>query len=86
MPTNVIQGESHRIVGTQAQGFANVSLCFFGATDKNLTKPDKRMGEGEISIQHQCMFTFGDALCRTPGQYVDKSQEHMAAGMVRNRR
>ena len=28
---------SHRIARTEAQGLGNVSLCFFGATDKNLT-------------------------------------------------
>ena len=54
---------SHRIARTEAQGLGNVSLCFFGATDKNLTKSDKGMGAGEISIQRQRMFTFGDALC-----------------------
>ena len=31
---------SHRIARTEAQGLANVSLRFFGATDKNLTKSD----------------------------------------------
>ena len=66
-------GVSHRIARTEAQGLGNVSLCFFGATDKNLAKSDKGMGVGEISIQRQRMFTFGDALCRALGQYVDKS-------------
>ena len=53
---------SQRIARTEAQGLADVSLCFFGATDENLTKTDKGMGLGEISIQRQRMFTFGDAL------------------------
>ena len=53
---------SHRIARTEAQGLGNVSLCFFGATDKNLTKSDNGMGDGKISIQLQRMFTFGDAL------------------------
>ncbi len=53
---------SQRIARTEAQGLSNVSLCFFGATDKNLTKSDSGMGVGEISIQRQRMFTFGDAL------------------------
>ena len=39
-----------------------MSLCFFGATDTNLTTSDRGMGVGEISIQRQRMFTFGDAL------------------------
>ena len=77
---------SHRIARTEAQRLDNVSLCFFGATDKNLTKSDKGMGLGEISIQRQRMFTFGDALCSALGQYVDKSQVHMAARMVWDRR
>ena len=63
-----------------------MSLCFFGATDENLTKSDSGMGVGEISIQLQRMLTFGDALCRAPGQHVDKSQVHMRARMVWDRR
>ena len=63
-----------------------MSLCFFGATDKNLSKSDKGMGDGEISIQLQRMFTFGDALSSAPGQNVDKTQVHVAARMVRDRR
>ena len=55
-------GVSHRIARTEAQGLANVSLRFFGATEKNLTKSDNGMGAGEISIERQRMFTFGDAL------------------------
>ena len=77
---------SHRIARTEAQGLGNVSLCFFGATDKNLTKSDNGMGDSEISIQRQRMLTFGDALCGAPGEYVDKSQQHMATRMVRDRR
>ena len=69
---------SHRIARTEAQGLGNVSLCFFGATDENLAKSDSGMGVGEISIQRQRMFTFGDALRRALGEYVDKSQQHMA--------
>ena len=42
---------SHRIARTEAQGLINVSLCFFGATDKNLSMSDKGMSDGEISIQ-----------------------------------
>src|SRR5271166_2915525 len=44
------------------------------------------MGVGEISIQLQRVLTFGDALCGALGQYVDKSQQLMAARMVRDRR
>ena len=32
---------SHRIARTEAQGLGNVSLRFVGATDEDLTKPDK---------------------------------------------
>ena len=78
-------GGSCRIARTEAQRIANVSLCFFGATDINLTKSDIGMGLGEISIQRQRMFTFGDALCRALGAHVDKSQQHMARRMVRDR-
>jgi hypothetical protein len=38
-----------------------MGLGFFGAADKNLAKSDDGMGAGEISVQRQCMFTFGDA-------------------------
>ena len=62
-----------------------MSLGFFGAADKNLTKSDNGMGAGEISIQRQRMFTFGDALCGALREYVDKSQLHMCARMVRDR-
>src|SRR4029077_11293041 len=56
-----------RIARTEAQGLGNVSLAFFGATDKNLTQSDSAMGVGEIAIQRQRMFTFGDALCGALG-------------------
>ena len=52
------------IAWTEARCLADVSLCLFGATDENLTKSDKGMSSGEISIQRQRMFTFGDALRR----------------------
>ena len=63
-----------------------MSLGFFGATDENLAKSDNGMGVGEISIQRQRMFTFGDALRGALGEYIDKSQQHMATRMVRDRR
>ena len=61
-----------------------MSLCFFGAADENLAQSDKGMGVGEISIQRQRMFTFGDARAARLVEYVDKSQHHMAARMVRD--
>jgi hypothetical protein len=44
------------------------------------------MGLGEISIQRQRMFTFGDALCGALGEYLDKSQKLMGTRMVWDRR
>ena len=44
------------------------------------------MGAGEISIQLQHMFTFGDALRGAPGQYIDNAQRHMAKRVIRDRR
>ena len=75
---------SHRIARTEPQGLGNVCLCFLGAPDENLTKSDRGMGLGEISIERQCMFTFGDALCSAPGVYVDISEPHMAERVVRD--
>ena len=62
-----------------------MSLCFFRATDINLSNSDNAMGGGEISIQRQGMFTFGDALCGALGEDVDKPKCHMAPRMVRDR-
>ena len=76
----------HRVAWTETQGLVNVGLCFFGATDQNLTKSDKVMGAGEISIQRQRMFTFSDPLRSALGKYVDKSQVEMCARMVRDGR
>ena len=73
-----------RIAPTKAQGLGNVSLRLFGVAERNLTKSDKAMGLGEISIEHQRMFTFGDAFCGAPGQHVDISQIQMCARMVRD--
>ena len=55
-------GIGHRIARTEPEGLDNVSLGFFGATDEDLTKSNRGMGGGEISIQLQYMFTLGDAL------------------------
>src|SRR5271166_4998117 len=68
---------SRRIARTETQGLDKVSLCFFGATDKNLTKSNIGMGPGEISIELQRALTFGDALFRALGEYVDNSQQRM---------
>jgi hypothetical protein len=50
-----------------------MSLRFFGAADKNLSKTDSGMGGGEISIQRLRMFTFDDALRGAPSHNVDES-------------
>ena len=72
------------IARTEARCLADMSLCLFGATDENLTKSDKGMSSGEISIQRQRMFTFGDALRSALGIDADMSQRHMAGRMVRD--
>jgi len=77
---------SDRIARAEAQGLNDVSLGFFGATDKNLTESDRRMRVGQISIQGQCMFAFGDAFHRALGPHLDKSQVYVAKRMVRDRR
>ena len=40
MPANAIHDVGLRIARTEAQGLGNMSLCFFGATDKKLTISD----------------------------------------------
>jgi len=77
---------SQRISLTEAQGLGYVSLRVFGATVKNLAHSDSGMGDGEISIKLQRMFTLGDALCGAPGEYTDNSEPRMAKRMVGNRR
>src|ERR1700722_12197210 len=77
---------SQSIARTEAQRLGNVSLVFFGATDKNLSKTDSGMGLDKISVQRQRMFAFGDAARSALGEHVDESREHMAARMVRDRR
>src|SRR5271166_2013452 len=77
---------THRIARAEAQGLTDVNLCFFGTTDMNLTHPDRGMCAGKISIQLQGMFTFGDALRSPLGEYLNISQQHMAARMVWCRR
>ena len=66
---------SRRIARAEAQGLDNVSLGFFGATDKYLAKSDSGTGAGEIAIERQRMFTLGDALGSALGQYLDDPQE-----------
>jgi hypothetical protein len=51
-----------------------VSLCFLGPADKNLSKTDSGMGGGEISIQRQRMFAFGDPLRGAPSSQQPSSQ------------
>src|SRR5574337_1572726 len=62
-----------------------MSLGFFGATNENLTKSDAGMRVGEISIQRQRMFEFGDALRGAPSPHFDIPQQRMAARVVGNR-
>src|ERR1700677_163859 len=77
---------SIRIARTEAQTFGDVSLCFFGATDENLTEANISMGVRKISIKLKSAFTFGDAFCGALGPYIDESQPHVAAWMVRDQR
>ena len=81
-----LPGMSIGIARTEAQGLTDVSLCFFGTTDENLTKSDKGMGAGKISIQLQRAFTFGNALQSALGQYFDIPQQPMGARVVWDRR
>ena len=77
---------SRRVAWTEALGLGNVSLGFFGAAEEYLTQSDQGMGAGKISIQRQRILAFGDALRRALGEYLDKSQCHMAARMVGDQR
>ena len=81
-----LPGMGISIARTEAQGFANVGLCFFRTTDEGLTKSDKGVSAGQISIQLQRAFTFGDALHSALSQYFDIPQQPMAARVVRDRR
>src|SRR5271165_5001541 len=51
-----IPGVGISIARTEAQGLADVSLCFFGATDENPTKSYKSVCAGKVSIQLQRAF------------------------------
>jgi hypothetical protein len=50
-----------------------MSLGFIGAPNGNLAISNHRMGVGEISIQHQRVLTFGDALRSPLCEYPDNS-------------
>ena len=63
----------YRIAGAATQSLSNMSLCFFGATDKYLAKSDSAFGACDISVQRQRMLAFGDALSSTLRPYVDES-------------
>ena len=76
----------HRIARAEPQGLSDVSVRFISATDENLAQSDRGVGRGEISIEFQRMLTFGDALSRALGQYLDKSQKHMGGRVVRDQR
>ena len=82
---NIHPAIGQRIARTEAQSLGNVSLRLFGVPDKKLANSDEGMGLGEISIELQRMFAFGDALRGAPRQYVDVSQIQMCARMVRDR-
>ena len=85
MPATGHPAVGQRIPRTEAQRLDNMSLGFFGTTDKSLSKSDNGMGDGEISIQRQGVFTFGDAPCGAFGEDVDIPKCHMAPRMVRDR-
>ena len=57
-------GVGQHVPWTEAQGLGDVRFGFFGAADENLTKSNGGMSVGEISIQRQRVFAFGDALAR----------------------
>jgi hypothetical protein len=78
-------GVGKYIARAQAQGLDDMSLGFFGATNKNLKKSDAGMSVGEISIQRQRVFDFGDALRSPLRPHLDIPQQRMAAAVVGDR-
>src|SRR6202020_3231268 len=70
----------------EAECLGNVSLCFFRATNEDLTESDIGLGVRKISVKLKRAFAFSDAFCGSLGPDVDKSQPHMAARMARGRR
>ena len=77
-------GVGQHVPWTEAQGLGDVRFGFFGAADENLTESNGGMSVGEISIQRQRVFAFGDALGGAPGPDLDNAQQHMGERVVRN--
>lgn len=67
-------GMGVRIARAEPQGLADMGLSLLGATDENLAKSDKGVRAGEVSIEFQCAFAFGDALRGAFGQDFDVPQ------------
>ena len=81
---NIHPAVGQRIAWAEAQGRSDAVLRLFGVADKKLADSNEGMGLGEISIELQRMFTFGDALRGPPRQNVDMSQIQVCARVVRN--
>ena len=63
-----------------------MSLGFFGATDKNLSKTDVSMSCRQIRIQRQGSLEFGDALLRPVGLVQDATHDLVRQRIVRSQR
>src|SRR5262249_2883439 len=70
----------------EAEGLLYVCLGLFCATDKPLCQADTCMSVGQISIQRQRPFTFGNALDPSVRQHLGVAQGRMGESMFGGQR
>ena len=60
-----------RVTRAQSERFQNVRLGLLGPADEQLVLPDQRVSSGQVAIQGQGPFIFGDALSGAVGEAED---------------
>ena len=74
---------SHRIARTEAEGLDNVSLGFFGATNKEyFTKSDKAWARARFRSSTNACSAFSDRPLRRVGVDLDNAQAHMGGACL----
>src|SRR5262249_43961197 len=70
------------VAGREAECLVDVSFGFCASTKKELGQTDKRMSAGQIAIQRQRLFAFGDAMSCAVHKNLHKTQRRVSQCVV----
>src|SRR5208282_2761028 len=74
------------VAGTETDRLFNMGLGFFEASDKNLGETDYCVSVGQVRVQRQRTFTFGDSLRGLVAVHLDPAHPSVGPSIARSYR